>query len=367
MAIRGKWLRVIVLFNFIFSFALLSEASVPADGAEDQTTVEFTDEAQPSENPINTDDPQLHESDTTSDKLQDKSNSIDSRLIDSRKAADDVIASEMSTMSMSMSTSWSSDNEGAGVTVIAVENSVFTGAAAYKVPIEVPPGRNSMTPEISLVYNSYLGNGWVGVGWTLDMGAIQRSTKFGLDYTADNYVFTSSGSKDDLVARSEWGTGYYGNKIEETFSKYYFNNTTGGWEVSTKDGTRYFYGTTADSRQDDPADTDRVFKWCLDRVEDTNGNFMRISYFKDTTNGQIYLDRIDYTGNGSLAPSNYVKFYIEDRPDTSISYTSKQQIPVRFLHWLRVLFVFLNPNNSGIQNQCTAIGSESRFAIDGLF
>lgn len=60
-----------------------------------------------------------------------------------------------------------------------------TGAATYSVPIEVPPGRNGIAPNLTLRYNSYQKNGWIGVGWDLDMGAIQRSTKRGVNYDTD--------------------------------------------------------------------------------------------------------------------------------------------------------------------------------------
>jgi hypothetical protein len=99
-----------------------------------------------------------------------------------------------------------------------------TGAATYSVSIEVPKGRGGVSPNLSLNYNSYQGNGWVGVGWMLDMGAIQRSTKTGLDYNSNNYVATVNGSVSNLVARTaDWGSNHYGNEFEGAFLNYYFN------------------------------------------------------------------------------------------------------------------------------------------------
>jgi len=210
-----------------------------------------------------------------------------------------------------------------------IDVSLHTGAAVLAIPIEVPPGRNGIEPNLSLNYNSYRGNGWIGVGWDLDVGAIQRSTKFGVDYNARDFAIVGNGASNELVARADWGQNYFGAKIEEAFSKYYLNPSTGGWEVITKDGITYFYGTTSRSRQDDPADNRRVFKWCLDRVEDTNGNYMAVTYEKEpdgpgTYQGKIYLKRIEYTGYGSLDPSNSVNFYLdpENRKDSTLMYTT---------------------------------------------
>ncbi len=140
--------------------------------------------------------------------------------------------------------------EGSSSTKIpAADVTSHTGAATLSIPIEVPPGRNGIEPNLSLTYNSYQGNGWVGVGWDLDVGFIQRSTKLGVDYDANDFV-AMDGSSSELVPRPEWGNGYYGAKIEAAFTKYYLNPATGGWEVTAKDGTKYFYGSSVYSRQD---------------------------------------------------------------------------------------------------------------------
>jgi hypothetical protein len=76
---------------------------------------------------------------------------------------------------------------------------LFTGSMGYSVPIEVPPGRHGMDPGLALTYNSRNGNGWVGVGWELEVGAIERNTRFGVDYNGDEFVLRLAGSAVDLV------------------------------------------------------------------------------------------------------------------------------------------------------------------------
>jgi len=197
-----------------------------------------------------------------------------------------------------------------------------TGAAMAAIPIEVPPGRKGVQPNLTLKYNSNMKNGWIGVGWDIPIGYIQRNTKHGVNYSANDFVVDGS---RELVSRGDWGADYYGNEIEGAFSKYYYNSFTGGWEVTTKGGTKYFYGTTVASRQDNAYG---VFKWMLDKVQDTNGNYMTITYWKDQ--GEIYIDRIDYTGNGSLSPTNYVKFYWETRTDASVMYTTNSSVKTAY-------------------------------------
>jgi len=306
MSIRAKGINNIVSIFFVFFLIMFSTSQTSA----------YRTESPPLES---ADDPQVN-SDTLPDS---RDNNTDSELNDLKgKEAGTSKTSGMSTMGMT--SSGGSGGGATGTSSLVTDISLFTGAATSKIPILVPPGRNGISPNLSLSYNSYQKNGWIGVGWNLDMGSIRRSTKKGLDYTANDFVAGMNGPSDELVQREDWGSGYYGVKIEGTFYKYYLNPSTGGWEVTTKDGTVYYYGTTVASRHDDPSDSSKVFKWCLDKVEDTNGNYMTVSYVKPDyqNNGQIYLDTIEYTGNGSLEPSNYVKFYLKNRNDNEVMYTS---------------------------------------------
>ncbi|MFZ2444934.1 MAG: toxin TcdB middle/N-terminal domain-containing protein [Syntrophobacteraceae bacterium] len=202
-----------------------------------------------------------------------------------------------------------------------------TGAATYNIPIEVPPGRGGIAPNLSLSYNSYRGNGWVGVGWDLGMGAIQRATKKGMNCAANDYVATVNGSTSELVARfDDWGPDHYSNKIEGAFLKYFFDSSTGGWKVTDKSGTVYYYGKTPASRQPNSGCT---FKWFLSRVEDLNGNYMTVSYQR--YQGELYLSEIHYTGNvHGLTPSNSVVFELETRTDTIRSFVSHSDVKTAY-------------------------------------
>ena len=210
----------------------------------------------------------------------------------------------------------------------APEASVFTGAATNRIPIAVPPGRG-VTPTISLNYNSSWQNRWAGVGWDLRMGAIQRSTKTGVDYSKTDFMVLTPDSSFELAAcTAEWPNckdERYVAKIEGAFSRYdrVLPTTSGvpgwvhpagdgSWIAATKDGTKYYYGSTSGSRQENGNGT---FKWLLDRVEDTVGNYMTIEYAQDAANGEVYLSGIDYTKNGPLSATYHVDFIREARSD----------------------------------------------------
>ncbi len=222
-----------------------------------------------------------------------------------------------------------------GVSSIIPQNFTYTGAATYSVPIVVPPGRAKIAPNLALTYNSYVGNGWLGVGWTLDLGSIQRSLKNGVHYTADDFVAVTNGKSTELAARPDWGSGHFGAKIESDFTKFEkIADTQGtgfGFVATAADGTKYYFGRNASSRLDN---TKGIFKWCLDRIQDTNGNYLTISYFKDLNEAnllrQIYPLEIKYTGNATkgLAPYYSIKFDLDgsvggaQRGDSITSYIS---------------------------------------------
>lgn len=248
---------------------------------------------------------------TIASKGADSSANVKLAQADTSSTSDKII----STQSSSVSSASSSGTGGIiSVEIVPVGN---TGAASTSIPIEVPPGRKGMAPNLSLNYNSFtMSNGWVGTGWHLDMGDIRKSGR-----TNVPYVFVINGSPVELITRSQWGAGYYGAKIEGEFTKYYLNSDT--WEVTKKDGTKYYYGRSINSKQQDSNGT---FKWSLDKVQDTNGNYMEITYTQDQ--GEIYPDRIDYTRGNGNDTGNYVKFNLESRTDINTVYALGSKVVI---------------------------------------
>jgi len=191
-----------------------------------------------------------------------------------------------------------------------------TGTSALTIPIEIPQGRGGIQPNITLLYNSSGGNGILGIGWNMELGNIQRSTRKGIPRynNTDTFVIIQPGSQQELVDISGNGTEFR-PETEGSFSKIKFDGTS--WIITDGKGTKYYFGTNSSSRVVDPANPSRIFKWCLERVEDSNGNFMVVTYV--ASDNQVYPTAISYTGNSKIALPTHavVRINYEPRPNLS--------------------------------------------------
>ncbi len=224
-----------------------------------------------------------------------------------------------------------------------------TGAATYTIPIAVPPGTAGMVPALSLDYSSQGGDGIVGFGWTLSgLSSIGRCARTlaqdgvhgGVNYDA-NDRFCMEGQRLVAVGTSSYCTGGEEYRTEiEGFSRIVSCGTAGNgpayFMVWTKAGQRMEFGNTASS-QILAVGTSTVRSWAVDKISDTKGNYLTVTYVNDTTNGQAYPTEVDYTGNASAGttPYNSVRFtYNTARPDVTPAYQagSLQQTTVLLTH-----------------------------------
>lgn len=250
---------------------------------------------------------------------------------------------------------------GAGA-ALSFQTDLFTGRFTSGVAIRVPAGRQGSAPSVSLSYSSGGGNGWVGVGWHLDQGFIQRRTDQGSPVRWSNpsgapenqyddskgFEFCFQGTNSKLLPTgvpNEWGA-----EVESKF--FTFRYLDPSWEVVDRNGNRFLFGDTAESRVESvrpgwPAGVgDSTFRWSLSKSTDANGNTIEYEYFLDDFSDvpgkvavQQYLSEIRYNGHASgFAPTHCVQFLLEPRTtDSPFDFLSGHRMETR--HRLREIVV----------------------------
>ncbi|MFH1715146.1 MAG: SpvB/TcaC N-terminal domain-containing protein, partial [Elusimicrobiota bacterium] len=209
-------------------------------------------------------------------------------------------------------------------------DTTFTGAFTYTYPIEVVQGRQGIQPNLAFVYNSQAGNGWLGVGWDLSVGAIFRSTRYGIPKyddtssgTSDIFIFSIAGQASELVKVGQ-GSDYweFRSQVEAGFMRFQYYYNSRQWIVLDKTGKKYELNGLVEVNG-------KYTYWGLTKVTDTNGNYMQIQYpapkittFSGGGAGVInYLpSNILYTGKDGDAPKQEVVFEYEPRPDIITNY-----------------------------------------------
>jgi hypothetical protein len=209
-----------------------------------------------------------------------------------------------------------------------------SGAAAYSIPITVPPGVAGMEPKLAINFNSHGGNGRLGIAFGIEgFSSITRcgrtlrtdAVNTGILYTADDKLCLDGQrlvKVSDAVAYLTAGSKYRTER--ESYSKITAVGTTpAGVEsfiVKTKSGLTMEYGATTDSRIEAQGKT-QVAAWFLSKVRDTKGNTMSFTYTEDNSGGDAYPLKIEYGGNdGSTAArahSRTVSFEYATRADVN--------------------------------------------------
>lgn len=208
----------------------------------------------------------------------------------------------------------------------AFQTDLYSGSFSYEYKIDVPPGTNGLTPQVSLRYNSHSAKGkagWVGAGWEIPLSYIQRNIQYTRKTTSDDtFELYLDGAKHDLVKKSDgtWHTKVESYlKIEKKTGSP--NNGRGEyWVVTTKDGTEYRFGYYDHSEkyvETSDSSFDRyISRWSLDRLKDSNGNCIYLTYSEDPTandRGSVYLSKIQYNNE----KKRVIDFILEtaDKPD----------------------------------------------------
>jgi RHS repeat-associated protein len=203
---------------------------------------------------------------------------------------------------------------------------LFSGAATFNYPIEVPPGRNGLQPKVNLVYSSRavdglldileVESGPIGLGWSLNlMDIVREGVNEGSDGAhkvmnfPNQFSLLIDGTGHEL--QPDTANASYGRYHARDLPGYYIerHNDWGGggapntsheyWTVRLPDGTSARLGYTPDSEQVTtwvicdsgtycgvPGEWYQIAasRWRVDVVTDTFANTMVFSYTEATKN-----------------------------------------------------------------------------------
>lgn len=124
---------------------------------------------------------------------------------------------------------------------------LHTGTGNFTIPIAVPPGRNGLQPDLTLVYSTGGSNGPFGLGWSLSLPGVSRQTAKGVPrYDEDRDVFVLSGAEDlEPVEKPTDSVTRYRPRTEGLYARILHHHGPGDshWQVTGKDGLVSTYGT----------------------------------------------------------------------------------------------------------------------------
>lgn len=184
------------------------------------------------------------------------------------------------------------------------------GTATYTIPIDVPPARQGMAPDLALRYSSGTPlRGGVAAGWTLDIPSVSRDRAPGLEVldrpsglevknTESTYAASLRSASGRLVRVSDIsgdGTSEYRVEFDDGFARFFKIPATSGsyWQALTTDGSTHYFGGSSGS----PGDGNN--RWPISSSIDVHGN--SIQYFYESRTSGRYSDhllqRVEYSAN----------------------------------------------------------------------
>ncbi|MGB5057342.1 MAG: SpvB/TcaC N-terminal domain-containing protein, partial [Candidatus Promineifilaceae bacterium] len=254
--------------------------------------------------------------------------------------------------------------------------STFSGAATYQFPIEVPPGRAGLTPNIDISYSSSglnglayttgMDQGLLGLGWQINQIQITRRTVglggIGLD---DQRVYPKHGNHFDLVIngsshhlahyRTEGNTYLFyaenapGLRVRQIYApgSSGINRDAVYWTVQTPDGTTYRLGYDENSETGQETQYVTVhmsgaqaegnltdysgLRWMVDTITDVNGNQIQYDYEENWLPDEWYGHVVSYTSRITTSRTRPIQIrynFTEPAPnaDTRVNATAASKI-----------------------------------------
>ncbi|MDQ1364935.1 MAG: hypothetical protein QOE57_977 [Acidimicrobiaceae bacterium] len=173
-----------------------------------------------------------------------------------------------------------------------------TGTGTLAVPLGLPNGPNDSSPKLALRYDSGTPNGPLGLGWSLALPRLIRSTMVGRPRYDDSDTLVLDGS-GPLVRMPD---GSLRPQVET--GEWRIDASGDGYVATDRAGTRFHLGVTPDSRITGAGGG--TWAWLLHQIEDNLGELTTFTW--RTSDAQRYLDTATW---GPFA----LHFGYEPRPD----------------------------------------------------
>ncbi|MEM6397898.1 MAG: SpvB/TcaC N-terminal domain-containing protein [Bacteroidota bacterium] len=194
------------------------------------------------------------------------------------------------------------------------------GGANTEIPLLLTPGRQDMTPSLSISYQSNAANGWLGKGWDLSVPSINIDTRWGVprydtEFETETYLWRGQqlapvAHRGPRRARTaELSFHLRQTDILSRITRHGDQPDNYWWEINFPDGSTEYYGGLPESGPLDEASLDgpgnAKVKWALTREVDVHGNRIDYHYTIQADPGRtgsselghaLYLDYILYTG-----------------------------------------------------------------------
>lgn len=166
----------------------------------------------------------------------------------------------------------------------------FTGAAQYRYAFVLPPGPGGWQPQLSLTYNSQVVDSatnrtqaeWVGMGWSLETGYIERAMRGSNTLDDDVFVLMLNGASYRLLpdGNGQWRTE------EDAFLRVQYNGNPNAygdqdqyWTVWDKEGNQYLLGGPETHRATFPRNADKwTWRWSLRVARNQFGQEISYNY-----------------------------------------------------------------------------------------
>lgn len=200
----------------------------------------------------------------------------------------------------------------------AASVNVHSAQVGYSVPISLPQDGN-LSPSLALSYSGDLGNGSMGIGWSIARPSIMRSTREGVPtYTASDELILSGVAGGGRL----YGIGGNEYRLEGAGNSVRILKVGGRYELTDPDGTTYYFGLSeSTSRQ---AGLGAPYAWFLEKIVDNAGHSANFGYRKDR--GAVYLDHIEWGPENATGKVYRVDLNYESRPDPVVSFKTGVEV-----------------------------------------